>query len=93
MADKTEALMARGDWNFDPGSTHHRKIRKPSSRRQVPTEDVHSCFKKAWNVTPTPENPFVPAGEESPWHTKPPSIDDSAQMETSFSEWMSQVEE
>jgi hypothetical protein len=47
MVYNTQALMARGDWHMDPCSTHRRRIRtKPSPKCAVPTEAVHSSFKK-----------------------------------------------
>jgi hypothetical protein len=65
-ADSTGQLMARGDWQMDPGSTYHRRIKKkPSPKCAVPTEDVHHCFSNIWNPGSRPDGVFVPASATS----------------------------
>jgi hypothetical protein len=89
MLDNTDRLLARGDWQMDPGTTYHRRIKKkPSTKCTVPTEDVHAYYSKVWNPDPRPENTFVPAKEDSPRHMRPPDTEDTMRLSTSFAEHM-----
>jgi hypothetical protein len=58
MVDNTEQLMERGDWQMDPGSTHHRRIKKKTlPKRADPTEDVHRYSVKNNMGDPRPPPP------------------------------------
>jgi hypothetical protein len=88
LQDNANQLIARGDWQMDPGTTYHRRIKtKISPKCGVPTEDVFAYYSRIWNPDPTPENTFVPAAKDSPWFIDPPQTEDLS-LDLSFQEHM-----
>jgi hypothetical protein len=92
LQDATNQLIAREDWQLDPGTTHHTRINTMISPKcAVPTDDVFTYYSRIWNPDPTPENAYVPATKDSPWYIDSPRTEDGS-LDLSFQEHMMKEE-
>jgi hypothetical protein len=86
MRDNNEALAARDDWNLDPGSACHRRIKKkPSPCCPVPTEDAKKHFTSFWRANICPQNTYIPPKKDSACFMQPP-MENTLNLEGNFAE-------